>query len=120
MRAWSGFTLTGSEEDAEPRIKLKYVTKPQMKIEEARKIMKQYRKNKALRLESDEVNLRDYLEVVKVIYEANGFDVSGDLKELYRRYSDGRDCGLADLPLEDKRAFTEWRKHGCIGGIPSR
>ncbi|MGC9020903.1 MAG: hypothetical protein ACP5KE_06835, partial [Candidatus Methanodesulfokora sp.] len=35
------------------RIKLKYVTKPQMKIEEAREIMKQYRKNKALRLESD-------------------------------------------------------------------
>ncbi|MBP1357866.1 MAG: hypothetical protein JZD40_05195 [Sulfolobus sp.] len=32
----------------------------------------------------------------------------GDLKEDYKRHADFRDCGLLDLPLDDKDAFYNW------------
>ena len=100
-------------------VKLKYVTKPKMSNEEAKQILKQYKDNSKNKLPSDDITLRDYLEVVKIVYEANGLKVDKDLKELYKSYADGRDCGMIDLPLDDKEAFKNWRnsKAHC-GGHP--
>jgi len=100
-------------------VKLKYVTKPKMSKEEAKQILEQYKENLKNRLPSDDITLRDYLEVVKVVYEANNFKVDKDLKELYKRYADGRDCGMMDLPLDDKEAFKDWKEHDAYcGGHP--
>ena len=100
-------------------VKLKYVSEPKMTVEEAKRLLAQYRENLKNRLPSDDITLRDYLEVVKIVYEANGLDVSRDLKELYRRYADGRDCGMMELPLDDREAFRRWReKEAHCGGHP--
>lgn len=60
------------------------------------------------KLENDKISLRDYLTVASIIYKSLGKKVSGDLKEDYKRYADFRDCGLLDLPLNDRDAFYKW------------
>ncbi|WP_373469015.1 hypothetical protein [Acidianus infernus] len=80
---------------------------PTITIEEAKKLLKEYKDNLSRRIERD-ISLGDYLRTVKVIYEVLGFDIRGELKDLYRRYADGRDCGMMELPLDDVIAFKKW------------
>ncbi|WP_369609621.1 hypothetical protein [Sulfurisphaera javensis] len=89
-------------------VKRKYVVKPEITKEEAREVWNAYKDNLKNTLPSEEITLRDYLEVTKIIYEALGLDTSADLKSLYLKYADGRDCGMMDLPLDDAKAFKEW------------
>ncbi|MBB5255253.1 hypothetical protein [Sulfurisphaera ohwakuensis] len=100
-------------------VKLKYVIKPKMSKDDAKQLLIQYKENLKNKLQSDDITLRDYLEVVKIVYEANKLEMDNDLKELYKRYADGRDCGMMDLPLDDKEAFKKWL-HGeaHCGGHP--
>lgn len=100
------------------KVKLKYVRDPLITVEEAKQVLREYKENLARKVEG-EVTLGDYLRTVKVIYEALGFDVKGELKELYRRYADGRDCGMMELPLDDATAFRKWlNTKAYCGGHP--
>ncbi|WP_150111446.1 hypothetical protein [Candidatus Acidianus copahuensis] len=90
------------------RVKLKYVWDKLMPISEAKELWRKYKENLKNRLESNKIMLRDYLTVVSIIYKSLGKKVTGDLKEDYKRYADFRDCGLLDLPLDDRDAFYRW------------
>jgi hypothetical protein len=102
----------------EGRVKLKYVKDPVITIEEAKGVLKEYKDNLSRKIEG-EITLGDYLRTVRVIYEALGFEVKGELKDLYRRYADGRDCGMMELPLDDAIAFKKWlNNESYCGGHP--
>lgn len=99
-------------------VKLKYVMEPKISKEEAKQVLKAYRENLKNKLQGD-VSLRQYLGVVKVIYETLGYKVDGDLKELYKAHADFRDCGMMKLPLDDVMAFKKWlREEALCGGHP--
>ncbi|BDC17923.1 hypothetical protein [Acidianus sp. HS-5] len=102
----------------EGKVRLKYVRDPVITLEEAKDILRRYKENLNKRLDK-EISLRDYLETVKVIYEALGLDTKGHIKDLYSRYADGRDCGMMNLPLDNPPAFRKWlNQDSSCGGHP--
>ena len=88
------------------KIKRKYVVNPEMKKEEAKKILQKYRnRNKG---EVYPISLRDYLKTAGYcLRSVFGNDELSD-KDLYKRYSDSRRGGMLDLDMDDPNAFSRW------------
>jgi hypothetical protein len=58
-----------------------------------------------------------YLANPKTHVGAKGSGLSG--QAMYKKWADGRDGGLSDLPLEDEAAFEKWYREGAAtGGHP--
>ena len=107
------------------KVKLKYVSKfnPVITREEVERVLKEYKLNRSRRLPSDEISLREYLNVVGLIYDALGLlDISkasiDDILKVRKEVGDFRDCGLLDLPLDDRYAFMEWKEENKCGSHP--
>jgi len=72
-----------------------------------------------------QMTLKRYLEYCRVAYEANPQTFSRDGiqfqtglsgRQYYRRYADGRDGGLLQLPEDSAEAFAEWYKSKAHAG----
>jgi len=107
------------------KVRLKYVSKfnPVITREEAERVLMEYKLNRSRRLPYDEISLREYLNVVGLIYDALGLlDISKasieDILNVRREVGDFRDCGLLDLPLDDRKAFTKWKEENKCGSHP--
>jgi len=107
------------------KIKLKYVNefKPIITREEVERVLREYKFNRSRRLPSDEISLREYLNVVGLIYDALGLlDISKasieDILKIRKEVGDFRDCGLLDLPLDDRYAFMRWKEENKCGSHP--
>jgi hypothetical protein len=107
------------------KVKLKYVKgfEPVITREEAERVLREYKLNRSRRLPSDEISLREYLNVVGLIYDALGLlDISKtsieDILKVRKEVGDFRDCGLLDLPLYDRHAFMKWKEENRCGSHP--
>ncbi|MDT7858807.1 MAG: hypothetical protein RQ930_02040 [Candidatus Aenigmarchaeota archaeon] len=107
------------------KVKLKYVNefKPIITREEAERVLMEYKLNRSRRLPSDEISLREYLNVVGLVYDALGLlDISKasveDILKVRKEVGDFRDCGLLDLPLDDRYAFMKWKEENRCGLHP--
>ena len=65
-----------------------------------------------------EMSAAVFFQACAMGYRANGYEESEVLspKELYRKYADGRDEGLMELPEESAEAFAHWYEHRERGG----
>ena len=97
------------------KIKRKYIIKPGMSLEEAKKLLEVYKKRE--KKEVYPISLRDYLRVtgycLKAIYskESNLSD-----REIYEKHSDFRRAGMLELKENNPKTFERWYEHGVWYG----
>lgn len=102
----------------EGKIKAKYVMKKTLPILEARKILKKLE----LKVKIKEISLNEYLRVAGICYKSVFGKKIKNLSylEMYKRYADGRDCGMLEIKDPDsKKEFIKWLKTKAhCGGHP--
>jgi len=89
------------------RIKRKYVEKPELSEEEARKLLELYKKRNKSGIYP--ISLKDYLRVagycIRAVYPEKSHLSD---RELYERHSDFRRADMLKLDPENPKEFSEW------------
>ena len=66
------------------------------------------------------ITVQDFLYCCQLGYRANQYSMADELssRELYKKYADGRDCGLLEIQENSPEAFEDWLANHERGGHP--
>ena len=66
------------------------------------------------------ITVQDFLYCCQLGYRANQYPMADELssRELYKKYADGRDCGLLEIQENSPEAFEDWLANHERGGHP--
>ena len=66
------------------------------------------------------ITVQDFLYCCQLGYRANQYSMADELssRELYKKYADGRDCGLLEIHENSPEAFEDWLANHERGGHP--
>lgn len=93
---------------------------PELEVQEFQLLMEETNEDSIPNRYLQKMTVQDFLYCCQLGYRANRYPMADELspRELYKKYADGRDCGLLEIQENSPEVFEDWLENHERGGHP--